>query len=82
MASGLPSVTSGRAGGRIRPSAAGWPSIASAVSIGSFHDQQHQLGPVLKFDLTDKIEGMAGLLFGLTDRTAEREFRLFVTYAL
>lgn len=50
--------------------------------VGSFDDQEHQLGPVLKFDLTDKIEGMAAILFGLSDSTAEREFRLFLTYAL
>lgn len=50
--------------------------------VGSFDEQEHQLGPMLKFDLTDHIGGMAGILFGLSESAAEAEFRLFVSYAM
>jgi hypothetical protein len=49
---------------------------------GSFNEQDHQLGPILKFDLSDRIGGFAGLLFGLSDGAADTEFRLSLTYAL
>lgn len=51
-------------------------------NTGSFDNQEHQLGPVLKFDLIEDLSGMAGVLFGLSDATADREFRLFFFYAI
>jgi hypothetical protein len=50
--------------------------------IGSFDEQEHQLGPTLKFDLSDRLGGMAGALFGLSDSTSDVEYRIFLTYAL
>lgn len=50
--------------------------------IGSFDEQEHQLGPTLKFDLTDRIEGMAGTLFGVSEGTPDVEYRIFLSYAL
>lgn len=44
--------------------------------IGSFDEQEHQIGPLLKFDLTDRFSGQAGILFGISDAAADQEFRL------
>ncbi|MGJ3243575.1 MAG: transporter [Opitutales bacterium] len=50
--------------------------------IGSFDEQEHQLGPALKFDLTDRLGGLAGVLFGLSEATPDTEFRISLAYAL
>lgn len=50
--------------------------------VGSFEEQAHQLGPMVKFDLSDRLGGMAGVLFGVSDAAADSEFRLFLNYAL
>ncbi len=47
--------------------------------IGSFAEQEHQLGPMLKFNLGGGWKGIAGALFGLSEAAADSEFRLIMT---
>lgn len=51
-------------------------------AVGSFDEQEQQLGPLLKFDLGENLSGMAGVLFGVSEATADREFRIFLSYDL
>jgi len=48
--------------------------------FGSFDEQEHQLGPILKFDATDRLSGFAGVLYGISDSAADVEYRLILTY--
>lgn len=48
--------------------------------IGSFDEQEHQLGPLLKFDLDENWGGQAGVLLGVSDAAADSEFRLHLIY--
>ncbi|MGF1450039.1 MAG: hypothetical protein ACFB20_11550 [Opitutales bacterium] len=46
--------------------------------VGSFDEQEHQLGPLLKFNLGSGWKGQAGPLFGLSDAASDAELRLFL----
>ncbi len=46
--------------------------------VGSFDEQEHQLGPVLKFNLGGGFKGQAGPLFGLSEAAADTELRVFL----
>ncbi|MGF1483637.1 MAG: transporter [Opitutales bacterium] len=46
--------------------------------IGSFEEQEHQLGPLVKFNLGSGWKGQAGPLFGLSDAASDAELRLFL----
>ena len=50
-------------------------------AIGSFDEQEHQLGPLLKWNLRERFTANLGILFGVSDAAADREFRLFLTQA-
>jgi len=49
-------------------------------AIGSFDEQEHQLGPLLQFDLGEGWELNAGALFGLSDAASDTEYRLHLIY--
>ncbi|MEM9081870.1 MAG: transporter [Verrucomicrobiota bacterium] len=42
-------------------------------------DQLHQLGPVLTYALQEDLQLYTGVLFGLTDRSSDPQFRLWLT---
>jgi len=48
--------------------------------MGSFDEQEHQIGPLLKFDLGDNLGGQTGFLFGLSKATPDLEFRIHLGY--
>lgn len=48
-------------------------------TIGSFKEQEHQVGPVIKFKLGGGWSGQAGPLFGLSNEAPDTELRLFLT---
>ncbi len=50
-------------------------------SIGGFDDQEHQLGPLLKFKTDFGLSGNAGVLFGLSEAAPDTELRVTLIYA-
>lgn len=54
----------------------------TTAHFGDFDAQRHQLGPVVKGELTERIDFSAGVLFGLSAAAPDTDFRLFVTYSL
>lgn len=52
----------------------------TADSIGSFSEQEHQLGPLLQIDLNDDFTLNAGPLFGLTNISPDAEYRVHLIY--
>lgn len=46
--------------------------------IGGFDDQEHQIGPILKFTLGAGWKGQFGPVFGMSDAAADAELRLFL----
>lgn len=48
--------------------------------VGSFDEQEHQLGPLVKFDLGEHIGGQGGVLFGLSEAAPDAEFRIHLGY--
>lgn len=51
----------------------------STDEILELDEQRHQLGPVLTYNLSDDFQIYSGVLFGLTDRDSEPQFRLWLT---
>lgn len=54
----------------------------TTAHLGSFDEQRHQLGPVIKGKLSKHLGYNAGVLFGISDKAPDTDFRLFVTYTL
>ena len=48
--------------------------------IGSFDDQEHQLGPLLKFSFNDGFTGNFGALYGISDGAPDKEYRFTLIY--
>ena len=46
--------------------------------IGGFEEQEHQIGPVLKFKLGGGWKGQFGPLFGMSEAANDAEMRLFL----
>ena len=44
-------------------------------SFGSFDDQEHQIGPVLKAKIGSDWSLLGSLQFGLSDGAADRDYR-------
>jgi len=49
--------------------------------IGSFNEQEHQLGPLLKFKLGNGWSGSLGYLYGLSEAAPDDAFRLALIYS-
>lgn len=56
-------------------------NIFETAQFGGFNDQRHQAGPVLKGDLSDRIDFELSLLFGLSRAASDTDLRLFVGYS-
>lgn len=56
-------------------------SIYETANFGGFNDQRHQAGPILKGDLSDRIDFELSLLFGLSRAASDTDLRLFVGYS-
>lgn len=54
----------------------------TTAHFGSFDEQRHQLGPVIKGKISKHVGYNAGVLFGLSDKAPDTDFRLFLTYSL
>ncbi|MEM0897226.1 MAG: transporter [Verrucomicrobiota bacterium] len=50
-------------------------------NFGSFDEQEHQLGPLLKFKTGGRLSGQFGALFGISEAAADTELRLHLTYS-
>ncbi|MEM9481001.1 MAG: hypothetical protein AAGA58_15215 [Verrucomicrobiota bacterium] len=50
-------------------------------NFGNFDDQEHQLGPLLKFKTKGRLKGQFGTLFGISESAADTELRLHLTYS-
>lgn len=56
--------------------------FGSSDDFGSFDDQDHQLGPIVKMSLSRAWRVEANALYGLSDAAANVEYRLHVIRAL
>lgn len=54
----------------------------TTAHFGSFDEQRHQLGPVIKGKLSKHLGYNAGVLFGLSGKAPDADFRLFISYSL
>lgn len=54
-------------------------AYGSTDDIQDFDDQNHQIGPFASFPVTPQWSLFTGALFGLTDASADAEFRLWIT---
>lgn len=45
---------------------------------GSFNDQEHQLGPIIKFKAGNNWGGFVGALFGVSEAAADTELRILL----
>lgn len=54
-------------------------AYGSTDYIQDFDDQNHQIGPFASFPVTPQWSLFTGALFGLTDASADAEFRLWIT---
>lgn len=50
--------------------------------IGSFDEQRHQVGPILKGKLTDHLKFELSTLFGISDDPTDVDARFFLSYSL
>lgn len=57
-------------------------SYGTTSHFGSFNEQKHQLGPVLKGTLNKHVKYEFSTLFGLSRAASDADIRLFVSYAL
>lgn len=53
----------------------------TTAHIGGFDEQKHQIGPVLKVNLTDHLKIETGALFGLSRAASDADIRLFAAYS-
>lgn len=53
----------------------------TTAHVGSFDEQRHQVGPVLKGRLGDNVRYEASALFGISDDPTDVDARFFVSYA-
>lgn len=49
--------------------------------VGSFDEQEHQIGPIALFDVTESLKAHVGVLFGASEAAADTDFRVFLTQA-
>ncbi|WOO41478.1 transporter [Rubellicoccus peritrichatus] len=54
--------------------------LNTTVDSGSFNEQEHQLGPLLKFKFDKGWKGYAGALFGLSKEAPQVEYRIMMSY--
>ena len=54
----------------------------STAAFGAFDDQRHQAGPVILGRLSRRLGYNASLLFGMSERAADEELRLFLSHSL
>lgn len=49
--------------------------------VGSFDEQEHQIGPIALIKVTKSLGAHVGVLFGASDAAADTDFRVFLTQA-
>jgi hypothetical protein len=52
----------------------------TTAHIGSFDEQRHQVGPIVKGKLTDHLKLELSALFAISDDPTDVDFRLFLSY--
>jgi hypothetical protein len=66
----------------IRIGAQMFNNYGSSAHFGSFDEQKHQLGPVLKGKLGDHVKYEFSTLFGLSAAASDADIRFFLSYKL
>ncbi len=67
---------------KLRVGVQAFDNFNTTSHIGSFDEQRHQVGPVLKGKLTKRLKFEASTLFGISDDPTDIDARLFLSYSL
>jgi len=54
----------------------------NAGDFGDFNEQQHQIGPIIRGQITDDLKYGVGALFGVSRAANDAELRIFLGYSL
>lgn len=65
----------------IRVGVQAFNNFNTTAHVGSFDEQRHQVGPVVKGRLGDHLRYEASALFGISDDPTDIDARFFVSYA-
>lgn len=57
-------------------------AYGTTAGFGSFDEQRHQIGPVVKGKIGEHLRYEASALVGVSEAASDADFRLFVSYAL
>lgn len=64
----------------LRVGAQAFNNFNTTAHFGSFDEQRHQVGPVLRAKLTKKLKLEASALFGISDDPTDVDVRVFAAY--
>lgn len=67
---------------RVRVGAQMFNVYGTTADFGSFDEQRHQIGPVVKGRLGEHLRYEASALIGVSEAASDADFRLFVSYAM
>jgi len=70
-----------RLGNGMRFGAQMFNNFNTTARFGPFDEHKHQLGPVVKGGISRHVRFNAGVLFGLSGRAPDADFRFFLLYA-
>ncbi|HPE29620.1 MAG TPA: hypothetical protein PLV61_00415 [Parvularculaceae bacterium] len=70
-----------RVAGDFRIGVQAFNNFNTTAQFGVFNEQRHQLGPMLKGAITNRLSYTASALFGVSRDAADADFRLFITYS-
>lgn len=54
----------------------------TTADFGDFNEQQHQIGPIIRGQITDDLKYGVGALFGVSRAANDAELRIFLGYSL
>lgn len=66
---------------RLRVGIQAFNNFNTTAHVGSFDEQRHQVGPILKGRIGDRVRYEASALFGISDDPTDLDARFFVSYA-
>ena len=70
-----------RVAGDFRVGVQAFNNFNTTARLGDFNEQRHQLGPMIKGSITERLSYTASALFGVSRDAADADFRLFITYS-
>lgn len=65
----------------LRLGAQAFHNLNTTARFGSFNEQRHQIGPMLRWKATKAVKVDAGVLLGASRAAADADFRIFATYS-